>query len=72
MTPSIAQFRLSDIDRQDPVWIKLVAHAERRLEMCRMQNDDPLDPDKTAMLRGRIQELKWLIGLNTPMPIVAE
>lgn len=47
-------------DKNSPLWHKLDAATKGRLESLRRQNDGDLDVLKTAILRGRISELKKL------------
>ena len=51
-------------DKAEPVWRKLQEKLHDRLELLRKQNDNNKDPIETAILRGRIAECKWMIGLN--------
>lgn len=57
---------LTDGDSFNPLWLKLKAHFEARLEVLRSQNDGNLDPEATAKMRGRIAEVKYFIGLDKP------
>lgn len=59
---------LTPTERDSPVWRKIKAHAEQRLESARKANDTNLDERKTAKLRGRIAELKHLATLDQPAP----
>ena len=56
----IEQFRLSESDRQTPVFRKLHAHLVQRLADKRRANDTPLDAERTALLRGEIKTLKYV------------
>lgn len=53
---------LSLRDRNSETWLKVRTAIEARIEQYRRQNDNDLAPDKTAILRGRIQELKNLLA----------
>ena len=70
MNEPTPQFRLTPMDRQDPVWQKLVVHFEKRLAQLRQQNDQDLNIEKTAHLRGRIQEVISTLALNRDSPII--
>lgn len=50
-------------DLRTPAVLKLQAHIEARLAEHRAANDNPQDADKTAALRGRIAELKYIQDL---------
>jgi hypothetical protein len=64
-----AQFRLDLNDRHSPTWAKLRRHLEARItEKLRRQNDNDMDPMKTAKLRGQIRSLKNLLALGSPDP----
>ena len=53
---------LSERERIDPLWLRLRERLQARLDLYRRQNDNDLTPEQTAMLRGRIRELKYLIA----------
>ncbi len=57
---------LTDSDRQSPVWIKIETELRKRLDALRVQNDKELSLSDTSMLRGRIAELKRMLGFNRP------
>lgn len=58
--------KLTAAEAKDQLWKKLSAHFAERLERVRRDNDAPLDRDRTAALRGRIEELKYLLSLDKP------
>lgn len=63
------QFRLRSSDTASETWIRLHKHYTDRLERLRTQNDADQSPEKTAMLRGQIREVKALLALaNPPVP----
>lgn len=53
-------FRLNETERRSPVWQRLSAHLSERLTVKRRSNDLPQPNEDTALLRGRIAELKYL------------
>ena len=56
-------------DFQTGTWKRLVKHLEDRLKDLRLQNDSTqLDERKTAVIRGRINEVKELLTLSTTGP----
>jgi len=57
-------FALKAIERHDPLWLKLRGHMERRIEQLRRENDQDLDPTKTARIRGQIAALSALVALD--------
>lgn len=57
-------FKLSDTDAHSEAWLRIKEHLEQRLKAYRSQNDGDLDEIKTAKLRGRINELKYLLALD--------
>jgi len=66
--PETVEPVLSTSDRQSGLWLKLVKHMEARMTVLRAQNDGDHDERKTALLRGRIAELKGLIALAEDLP----
>lgn len=68
MTRPRDPFILTDGEKLSPVWIKLMAYCEDRLQNLRIQNDGIKNENDTAMLRGRIAELKTLISFNNVQP----
>ena len=61
---------LTHSDFQTRTWDNFKAELEQRLAQHREANDNRLDPEKTANLRGRIAELKELLAL-APKPAPA-
>lgn len=59
---------LTEGDKISPVWIKLMAYWECRLQALRIQNDGVKHETDTGLLRGRIAELKTFISLNNIQP----
>ena len=45
------------------LWAKLTEHYEARLQLLRAKNDNPLTPEETSRLRGRINEVKQFLAL---------
>lgn len=63
--PPEPRFELTPAEWQTAVWQKLEAHLRERLASYRRKNDAPtLSESETALNRGRIAELKHLIGLG--------
>ncbi len=54
---------LTSTDTASALWRSLSAHFNDRLAELRASNDAPATPEHTAMLRGRIAELKDLLRL---------
>lgn len=61
-------FALTQIERGDPLWVKLKAYLLVRLDRARADLEKPLDEPATAHLRGQIAELRALLGLDREMP----
>lgn len=54
---------LLDRDLNNDLWLRITEHLERRLALLRQQNDGiRLTPEDTAVLRGRIAEVKHLLA----------
>ena len=58
------KFSLTKQEATTPVWAKLKAQIEARLEISRKQNDGDLSEVETARLRGRIAAYKELLGAD--------
>lgn len=48
-------------ERDSSTWQKVEAYINERLDALRTNNDADLDPIQTALVRGRIRELKALV-----------
>lgn len=57
-------FFLTPDEKDSRVWKRLMAHFDERLGILRMQNDGVKSEVDTALLRGRIAELKRIMDLN--------
>lgn len=68
MNQIASPFALTEAERRNPLWLKLVGHFEQRLRDLRGKNDGPLDPAETASIRGQIQTLKSIIALGDEPP----
>jgi hypothetical protein len=64
--------KLTPIELQSAVWLKLQAHLNDRLQALRCQNDGDLTMEQTIKLRGRAAQLKELLALGQPGPEQAE
>lgn len=62
------QFYLEPHEAQTALWKKLKSHYEEQLDLMRKQNDGALDDIQTAMIRGRIAEVKKFLALDKPPP----
>lgn len=60
---------LTEQDRQSSLWRKLKAKAESDLCDLRRRNDALSDEVTTAVLRGRIYQIKELLALDPPAPV---
>lgn len=61
---------LTEQDRHSACWLKLKAYYEERLALLRVQNDADLNDMDTAKLRGRIKEIRALLGLGEDKPVI--
>lgn len=57
-------FELSAHERHSELWKRLKKHFEARLDAHRRNNDEPASEERTARLRGRIAEMKYIVGLD--------
>lgn len=56
--------KLERHEKDSSTWQKVDAYLNERLAALRGNNDGDLDPIQTALLRGRIRELKALADLS--------
>lgn len=68
MTGPPPPFELSEVDKHDPLWLRIKTHLTDRLASARRRNDDPQDEMTTAAIRGEIKTLKALISLHDDRP----
>ncbi len=59
---------LTEQERGSALWAKIKKHYEARLQELREENDSDKDDIKTAKQRGRIAEVKLVLGLDKPPP----
>jgi len=58
-------FRLSAQEADSAVWKRIKAEVEKDLDVMRKQNDGDKSAEETAKLRGRIAQLKKLLGYES-------
>jgi hypothetical protein len=59
--------KLNEQEAAEQLWIRIKEHLQRRLERHRAMNDDvELGHERTALLRGQIAEIKYLLSLDKP------
>jgi hypothetical protein len=63
-------FIITEGEKLQPLWLKLHGHYKQRLVDLHGQLEGDLDEGKTALLRGRIAEVKALLALNESRPVV--
>lgn len=63
---------LSASDKLNPLWISLMSHWTARLEQQRMQLEGNKSETDTAVLRGRIAEIRACMRLNNEVPAALE
>ena len=68
MIPQREPFILTEGEKLNPIWLKLTDYFEHRIQTLRIQNDGVKNENDTAMLRGRIAELKTFIAFNGIQP----
>jgi hypothetical protein len=62
------ELKLTQTDRDSPLWKKIEAHITTRRDDLRRQNDKSRSPEATEKLRGRIAELNDFLKLNPANP----
>lgn len=61
--------RLTAAETNSPLWSELSQFLAKRLSVLRAENDNDIDPIKTARLRGKIAFAKELLALaSEPAP----
>ena len=63
-------FILTLVERDSPLWRRLMGYHEARLKRLRIENDADKTPEATARIRGQIAEVKLMMGLNNDQPII--
>lgn len=58
------QHRLEDHERQSSCWLKVSAWATEGLAVLRERLEARIDEEETAIIRGRIAQLKELLALE--------
>jgi hypothetical protein len=61
---------LNEADVGSPTWMKLQDHMQKRLQQMRQRNDADQPETSTAMTRGSIRELKYLLALPLEQPYI--
>jgi len=56
--------KLTELEKQSAVWMRLDAYLQEQLKSLRSQNDGDLDPVATARLRGRIGAIKTILAFG--------
>lgn len=70
----LPRFKVNGADREGPTWPRLERWLKAHLAELREENDKTsLGAEETARLRGRIEEVKWLLQAAEedppPLPI---
>lgn len=58
--------KLNSHETATPLWQKLTAHYEARIEKCRTRLEARCDADETTRLRAQIAEIKAFFDLAQP------
>lgn len=61
---------LNASDINSPTWKRIKEHYEARLLRLRIKNDVSRSEVETARLRGQIAEIKTLLDLDKPSPVI--
>jgi hypothetical protein len=64
------RIEITDSDKLNPLWPKMLSLFEQRIEKLRRDNDGDRTEIETAKLRGRIAELRYLVALNAEKPVI--
>jgi hypothetical protein len=63
-------FQLTEHEKTQGLWRRLVGHLADRLADLRVRNDAAISEYETASIRGEIKALKRLIALDADRPIM--
>jgi len=63
-------FILTHVEKDSPLWRRLMGYHEARLKRLRIENDADKTPEATARIRGQIAEVKLMMALNNDQPII--
>ena len=58
----------TSLEKEMPIFKKLIDYWNERLNTLRQENDKPKSDTETAMIRGRIDEIKMLLKLQNDEP----
>ena len=61
---------LTDGEKMTSLWLRLEEHFTDRLLMLRQSNDKAQPELETALMRGRIAEVKGFLSLAKEQPII--
>lgn len=64
----MTEFKLTQSERESPLWVKLRAYVESRIAVHQAQNENDKSEVETAKLRGRIREARAFLELANDMP----
>ena len=64
--------KLTEKEKNSDLWAKLKEHALARIAELRESNDSPMPAEDTAATRGRIAELKEMLLVEHPDPVIEE
>ena len=64
-----APFRLTPLERQDPVWGRIRVEIENRIQQLRRENDQDLTETRTAHIRGKVAALTALLAIDCDPPV---
>lgn len=59
---------LKEHELNSSTWMKIQTHLEERLALLRAKNDASKTIEETEKLRGRIDEVKFMLALAEPEP----
>jgi hypothetical protein len=64
--------KLDEIEKTSGLWKKIEEELNSRLAALREQNDGERTPAETEKLRGRIAEIKTILGWTKVDPVINE
>lgn len=63
---------LTDADFSSETWRKIEKHLRNQLDYFHNQNDNPLPPDETNLIRGQIRHIKSMLNMREDTDFLRE
>jgi len=64
--------KLSIIERESALWLKISEELTNRLGILREKNDGTYNAEETANIRGEIKAIKQMLDWAKPLPAISD